>query len=137
MRSGRRAQRGFVAAEFVGAVALLLLPSLMLVAALPRWSEREHAATVVAREVARAAARAWPEDLGEEVDEIVEEVAADLGLEPTDLSVTVTTDPSRGGQVTATATIVMPAMVVPGMGAVGHWSWSTTSAARVDDLRSR
>lgn len=137
MRSGLRAERGFVAVEFVGAIALLLLPSLMLVAALPRWSEREHAATVVAREVARAAVRVWPNDLGQEADEIVQEVATDLGVPPTDISVTVAADSNRGGQVRVTATIVMPALVVPGVGAAGQWHWSTTSAARIDDLRSR
>ena len=42
----RRSERGFVAIEFALAVGLLLLPVVMLVAALPSWVEREHAATV-------------------------------------------------------------------------------------------
>jgi NADH:ubiquinone oxidoreductase subunit H len=47
--------RGFVAIEWVAAVALLLLPVVVLVATLPSWAERRHAATVAAREAATAA----------------------------------------------------------------------------------
>ena len=52
-----RSQQGLVAIEWVAALALLLLPIVVLVATLPEWAERRHAATVAAREATRVLAR--------------------------------------------------------------------------------
>ena len=41
-------QRGFIAIEWVAAIAMLLLPAVVLVATLPTWAERRHAASVAA-----------------------------------------------------------------------------------------
>ena len=53
-------EHGFVAIEWVAAVAMLLLPVVVLVATLPTWAERRHAATVAAREAARDLQQHWP-----------------------------------------------------------------------------
>ena len=136
IRRRHREGHGFVAIEFVGAIAVLLLPVVMLVAVLPRWSEREHAGTVIARELARSAARAWP-NRDAAASGIVDEVSANLGVAPTDVRWSVVADANRGGQILATVTIVMPALAVPGIGTAGTWKWTTTSSVRIDDYRSR
>ena len=130
-------QGGFVAIEFVGAVALLLLPVVMLVSVLPHWSEREHAATTIARESARLAAQRWPDDAQREVDALIDEMSLDLGVPSADISVSLSTSGTRGGQIAATVTIVMPAVAAPGIGTAGRWHWSSTASVRIDDYRSR
>ena len=136
LRTLHREGHGFVAIEFVGAIAVLLLPVVMLVAVLPRWSEREHAGTVIARELARSAARTWP-NLDAAASGIVDEVAANLNVAPTDVRWSVVADAHRGGQILATVTIVMPTLAVPGIGTAGTWKWTTTASVRIDDYRSR
>ena len=54
-RREQRDERGFVAVEWVAAIAVLMLPVVVLVATLPNWAERRHAATVAAREAAAVA----------------------------------------------------------------------------------
>ena len=58
--SRRRSESGFVAIEWVAAIAMLLLPIVVLVATMPGWAERRHAATVAAREAARDLVDNWP-----------------------------------------------------------------------------
>ena len=128
---------GFVAVELVAAIALLLVPTIVLVASVPVWSERRHTATVVAREAARAAAAGWPSPAGSDVDSVVASVAADYGVSRADLAVSVDVDSARGGQAAAHVTVVMPALHLPLIGDAGAWHWSTTYAVRIDDYRSR
>ncbi len=136
VRNTTRTSGGFVATEFVAGVALLLVPVLMLVAALPTWVERRHAATVAAREAARAATETFPADAarGRAVAEVV---AANYGIDPDDVTVEVDSADVRGGQVVARVTVALPALAVPFGGGVGQWHLTTTYALRVDDYRSR
>jgi hypothetical protein len=129
-------ERGFVATEFVISVALLLIPVVMLVAAIPQWVERRHVATVTAREAAGYASESFPADVSG-ADEIATVVAANYGVEPSDIVVELFDDGVRGGQVRARVTIVMPALVVPFVGRVGRWRYSTEYSVRIDDFRSR
>ncbi len=129
--------RGFVAVEFSAAIALLLVPVVLLVASLPTWSEREHAATVIAREVARYGAHDWPYASSAKANDLVVEIATNLGRDPREFVVELSDDGVPGGQVRATVTVKMPAVVVPGLASAGAWRWSTTAAARIDDYRSR
>ena len=50
----------------------------LLVASLPQWSERQHAAIVAAREAARVAGQAWPADGEAEAERVAREVVDDL-----------------------------------------------------------
>ena len=86
---------GFVAIELVLAIGLLLFPVVLLVASLPQWSERQHAAIVAAREAARVAAQEWPADGGVDAERVAREVATTYGIAPGDL-VTVTVSPPPG-----------------------------------------
>lgn len=131
-----RSESGFVATEFVVAVALLLIPTLLLVASSPQWIERRHVATVVAREAATVASESFPSDTAA-AEAVAVVVAANYGVAPEDVSVRVVDDARRGGQVRAEVTITMPAIVVPFVGQVGRWRYTTEYTVRIDDFRSR
>jgi hypothetical protein len=137
MPESRRCERGFVAIEFALAVGLLLLPVVMLVAALPSWVEREHAATVAAAEAAGAAVRAYPGDGGPDARSAALDTLHDYGITATDIDVVVVRDDhARGGTVSVRVTVTMPALVVPGVGAIGGFHWSRVQSRRIDDYRS-
>ena len=136
MRRRPRAE-GFVATELVLAVGLLLFPVVMLVGALPQWSERQHAAIVAAREASRVAAQDWPADGQADAERTAREVVATYGISQNDVKIVVAPPPGRGGMLTATVTVRMPALAVPLMARVGGWSWSAHESVRIDDYRSR
>ena len=135
--SARRDSRGFVAIELVLAIGLLLFPVVLLVASLPQWSERQHAAIVAAREAARVAGQAWPADGDVDAERVAREVVATYGIADGDVTITVSPPPGRGGLVTATVTVRMPALAVPLLASVGAWSWTARESVRIDDYRSR
>lgn len=128
---------GFVAVELVLAIGLLLFPVVMLVGSLPRWSERQHAAIVAAREAARAAGQDWPADGGVDAQRVADEVLVSYGIAPADAKVVVAAPPGRGGLLRVTVTIRMPALAVPLLASVGSWSWTANESVRIDDYRSR
>ncbi len=130
-------QHGFVAIEFVLAVGLLLFPVVMLVAALPTWVEREHAAAVAASEAATVAVRAYPADGRDAAVVAAAGAIADYGIDASDVDVTFDRDDNtRGGTISARVTIRMPALVVPGVGTVGGFHTSVVRSRRIDDYRS-
>jgi hypothetical protein len=129
--------RGFVAIELVLSIGVLLFPVVMLVGSLPRWSERQHAAIVAAREAARAASQSWPADGQIEADRVSREVMTTYGVAPSDVKVVVSAPPERGGLLTATVTVRMPAVAVPLLAHAAAWSWTARESVRIDDYRSR
>jgi hypothetical protein len=135
----RRADRagGFVAIELLLAIGLLLLPVVLLVASLPQWSERQHAATVAADEAARVAVAAWPADATARATEAADDVAATYGIPARDLDVAVSPPPGRGQLLSVTVTIRMPALAVPLLAHTGSWSWRAHEVRRIDDYRTR
>ena len=137
MRREHQHEHGHVAIEFALAVGMLLLPVVLLVAALPTWIERQHAATVAAREAASVAATAFPGDGRDAARLAALDAVTNYGVAPADIAVDfVRYDVRRGGTVSARVTIAMPAVVVPGIGTVGGFSWSATHSRRIDDYRS-
>jgi hypothetical protein len=129
---------GFVAIEWVAAIAMLLLPAVVLVATLPTWAERRHAATVAAREAARDLQQHWPAGRVAEAELVAKYVAADHGIAPSEVSVRVLdggTNP--GDQIRVEVGVSMPAIAVPGVTRVGAWTYSAIASLRVDDYRSR
>jgi hypothetical protein len=130
-------ERGFVAIEWVAAVALLLLPIVVLVASMPGWAERRHGATVAAREAARELVDRWPNADPDSAVVVATEVAADHGIPAADIDVRV---PSlgdvRGGEVVVEVVVTMPAIGVRGV-AVGTWHYTARAVRRIDDYRSR
>jgi hypothetical protein len=134
---GARRQSGFVAIEWVAAVAMLLLPMVVLVASMPGWAERRHAATVAAREAARDLVDNWPNGNSAAAVLVAEDVAADHGVAAGDLDVRVrSTGAARGDTVEVDVDVRMPAIGVGGM-SVGAWHYTARAMRRVDDFRSR
>jgi hypothetical protein len=128
--------RGFVAIEWVAAIAFLLLPVVVLVAMLPVWAERRHAATVAAREAASAAV------LRAEVDPtaarlVAVGVANNYGIAAGDVDVRVRAGAGRGDYVTVDVSVRMPAVAVAGVLQAGAWTYTATQHRRLDDYRSR
>lgn len=130
-------QRGQVPVEFALAVGLLIFPVTILVASLPVWVERQSAARVAAQEAAREVVLAdtWAD--GTRSGALVaERVAANHGIPPGDLSVGFRGELERGAEVAALVTVRMPALVLPGIGSVGEWSWTVSHTEQVDLYRS-
>jgi hypothetical protein len=134
----RRDCDGFVALEWVAAIALLLLPVVVLVATLPGWAERRHAATVAAREAARVLERDWPNASPIAAELVARSIAGDHGVDGRDVDVrVVAAGESRGSLVRVDVRVRMPAVDVPGLARVVGWTYTATSTRRIDDYRSR
>ncbi len=134
----RSRERGFVAIEWVAAVTFLLLPAVVLVASLPTWAERKHAATIAAREAARELQRDWPDVDPTRAELVARYTAADHGVAAADLRVRVTSIGAvPGDQVRVEVRVRMPAVVVPGLDRARSWTYTASAALRVDDYRSR
>jgi hypothetical protein len=132
-----RDERGFVAIEWVSAIGFLLLPIVMLVATLPVWAERKHAATVAAREAARVLVRDWPAGSAERATTVAREVAADHGIGADDVTVRMrAANGGRGDEVRVEVDVVMPAIEV-GSVRTGAWRYTAHAVRRIDDYRSR
>jgi hypothetical protein len=135
----RRAESGFVATEFAFGVAVLVLPVALLVLTFPRWSERQVTARVIGREVARRAASDGICDQGA-ARALGATMARNLGVAPADVSVDLRCADGiglePGADVEAAVTVTMPAVQVPGFGAVGAWSWTARHREPVDRYAS-
>lgn len=136
-RAGCR-ESGYVAAELALGVGLLVFPIAMLVLTVPTWAERQSAARAIAREAARTVAVDGHCDTGAARD-VGSTMAANLGIRG---GVDVALDCRagerlrRGERVTARVTVLMPAVQIPGIGAVGAWSWTAHHAEPIDQYRS-
>ena len=133
-----RGERGYVAAELALGVGLLVFPIAMLVLTLPTWSERQSVARAIAREAARTVAVGGACDPGAASD-IGATMAGNLGLRggvDVELDCASGARLRRGGTVTASVTVRMPAVDIPGIGTVGAWSWTAHHSEPVDQYRS-
>lgn len=129
---------GFIAIEWVAAMAMLFLPVVMLVGLLPAWAERRHTATIAAREAARALVREWPNGDAADAVVVARIVAIDHGLDPDEVDVhVVSTGNSRGDAIEVRVSVPMPSIPVPGGSRVGAWTYTAVEVRRVDDYRSR
>jgi hypothetical protein len=131
----RRTESGFVATEFAFGVAVLVLPVALLVLTFPRWSERQVTARVIAREVARRTARDGVCDRGAALA-VGATMARNLGVTPGDVQVDLACAEGAGlvpgSDIEARVTVAMPAVQLPGVGAVGAWSWTARHREPVD-----
>lgn len=135
----REREGGYVAAELALGIGLLVFPVALLVLTLPTWSERQTTARSIAREVARVVAVEGVCDRGLAI-ETGEEMARNLGLAPSDFDVALDCSTgarlSRGRNVQASVTVGVPAVDIPGIGAIGAWAWTAHHSEPVDQYRS-
>jgi len=131
-------EQGYVAAELALGVGLLVFPVAMLVLTLPTWSERQSVARAIAREAARTVAVGGTCDEGT-ARAVGATMAGNLGMRD-GVDVALDCAPGqrlrRGESVTARVTVRMPAVDIPGIGAVGAWSWTAHHSEPVDQYRS-
>ncbi|MDQ6724977.1 MAG: hypothetical protein M3066_02205 [Actinomycetota bacterium] len=131
-----RGEGGFIVAEWAMAVGFLLLPACLLVVSFPRWSERQNMAETAAAEASRVVAIANDTDSGiANARTLVVEIAANHGVDPATVSVSFTGRTTRGGVVTASVSVDLPALSVPGVGSLGSVHWSTSHSEAVDQYR--
>lgn len=128
---------GFVAIEWVAAIAFLLLPVVVLVATMPVWAERKNAATIAAADAARLLVADWPRADVAAAAARAREAAVDRGIAASDVDVRVlSTGAAPGADVRVDVTVTMPAIAVGGMHA-GEWRYTAVAERRIDDYRSR
>jgi hypothetical protein len=129
---------GFAPAELVLWTGLILLPTLILVASLPTWWERQSLARLAAQEAARAVALADDWEAGAiNAGQVVAEVAANHQVPPGDVVLTdLAGSLDRGASVSATVSVRVPAMAVPFLVTVPAFEMSVTHTELVDAYRS-
>lgn len=119
--------------ELAVSVGLLLVPAVLLVLSFAPWVEHQMAAREIARNVARTAAvaAALPD-----TEVLLDQAADNYGIDRADIAVTLSGDVGRGGLVTATVDVRMPAIVIPGIGGLGSVTWTVHHTEQVDLYRS-
>lgn len=134
-RRGRRGEEGFAALELAFGLVLLVLVAIVTVT-LSTWPERATTGRKVARVAAQAAAEqtSW-DDAQAAGASAADEAATNYGLRPGDFTVDIAGSIERDGAVTATVSIRMPAIAVPGINA-GEWTWTTSSTQAAGAYRS-
>lgn len=133
-----QAGAAYAAVEMVLVLGIILLPTIAGIAQLPRWVDAKSTADLAAQEAARemVLAESWVE--GAVAGEAVAvAVVTNRGLDVGALGgVSFTGALERGGTVTATVTLQVPPIILPGVGPVGGTITLTRSATeRVDDYR--
>lgn len=130
-------EQGFAPVEFVLFTGVILLPTLILVASLPTWWERQSLARLAAQEAARSVVVAADWDTGAaHAAALVDQLAANHGVDPADLTVTLDGRLARGAAVTATASIRVPAMAVPLLTSTPAFTLTTAHTEAVDAYRT-
>jgi hypothetical protein len=136
-RARTRDDDGLVTAEWALAVAVLLVPVLLLAAVLPSWAARREAAGAAAREAARVAAAA-PADGTAAAVAAARTLLTGRGIDPGTAVVTVDLPPAAARDGVVSATVALPAAraVLPLFGEVTAPPLSATHVRRLDPYRS-
>lgn len=129
--------RGSAPIELPLAVGLLLLPLAAAVAVMPTWAERQSMARLAAQEAARTIVLAdtWEEGTAA-ADALAAQIAANHDIDPADLTLVYHGALRRGDTVTASATVLIPGVVLPGLGPVAGAHWTVSHTEAVDLYRS-
>jgi hypothetical protein len=133
--AARRDERGFLAAELVAGIALLVVPVALLVLSLPQWAERETDARTIAREVGRTlAAAGWCD--GATAQSLASRMAGNVGIARDQLTVEPRCTPGStlapGSELEVDVTVYMPPIHLPAVGDVAAWSWTARHREPVD-----
>ena len=122
--------------EFLLCLALIIFPVIGLSAAALNWPGRLNAASGAAYEAAHSVVHS-PAAQPEEGRARAVEVWTNHGYDGGDIEVAFEGDPtSRGGIYRATVRVVLPAIVIPGVGRIAGGSVSRSHSERVPDFES-
>ena len=137
-----RDDRGFVTAEWMVGVALLVVPTLLVIAVLPSWAARHEAVAVAAREGARAAAAATDTATARvAAAQAALEVLDRRGLPTDEATVTVDLPPGptlpRDGEVRVRVVLPTAPVALPGGGTVDGPSVTGDHTRALDPYRGR
>ena len=129
---------GFAPVELVMTAGFWLIPLTLLVASLPTWVERQSLGRAAAAEAARVVVLAPDAATGtRRAQELVAELARNHRVPAGDLQVVVHGDLARGGEVSATTTVAVPALSIPLLSVhSAPFTLRSTHVERVDDFRS-
>jgi hypothetical protein len=128
----------YAAIEMVLVLGIILLPLLAGLAQLPRWIDAKSAADLAAQEAAREMVLADSPEAGEAAAEaVVAAIIANRGMDPGAFQgLSISGDLARGATITATVSLQVPPVVLPGVGPVGgNITVSRSATERVDDYR--
>ena len=123
----------------------MIFPTVMALSQLPLWIDANSTADLAAQEAARAVVISDTYSAGlAHGAAVAEQLGANHGLSPDELSVGFSLTGggegggfARGSTVTATVTVSVPGILVPGVGYVGGpFTVTRASSERVDDYRS-
>ncbi len=139
MKPARFGEAGLVSTELALGVGLLVVPVALLVLTMPGWFDRQMAARSIARETARTVVL-HGRCSQQVADRLAEEMAPNYGLGPADVRVRLRCagDPlPAGSELEADVSVVMPAVEIPGIGAVRAWAWTARHREPVDRYGSQ
>lgn len=128
----------YAAIEMVLVLGLILLPLLAGIAQLPRWVDAKSTADLAAQEAARQMVLADSYDEGlAAAQATVAEVITNRGMDIGSFQgLSFNGALARGATVTATVTLRVPPVILPGFGPVGgNITVSRSATERVDDYR--
>ena len=131
-------EAGFAPAELVLWTGLILLPTLILLASLPTWWERQSLARLAAHEAARTMVLAddW-DDGAARAQQVVAQLAANHQVPASNLAITgLDGSLDRGAAVSASVTVAVPAMTVPFLVELPAFTRTVTHTELVDAYRS-
>lgn len=125
------------------ALGLLILPMVMIVGSIAPWMARQTMAREIGQEAARSVALADDWESGSpRAEQVAAAIAANFGLTDDDWDlVAVRTQPEgvgfvRGANVFVEVRVRIPALTIPGIGAVAEVWWHTEHVEHIDDFRS-
>ena len=134
--SRRQGEKGSTTIEFLLCLALIIFPVMGLSAAALNWPARLNAASGAAYEAAHSVVHSPVADPEEGRARAVK-VWTNHGYDAGDIEVAFEGDPtSRGGVYTSTVTVVLPAIVIPGVGRIAGGFVARSHAERVPDFES-
>jgi hypothetical protein len=134
---------GFAAAEWVVAIGLIMLPMVMVVGSIAPWIARQTMAREISQEAARSIVLAVDLETGlAAADRLADAILANYELSLDDFEfVSIRLEPAGAGLVRGVDVVVevrvrVPALTIPGFGAVAEVWWNTRHVEHVDDFRS-
>lgn len=142
MTGGAPRDDGFIATEWVIGIALLVVPTMLLVGVLPTWAARHEAAAAAAREAARLVVLADDPVQAEQIAAAGSAaVLADRGLVADDVRVVLPPAANdvlpREGVVEVTVTVPGEPVTIPGFGVLDLPAVRGSHARALDPFRSR